>query len=130
MSGYIEKGAIRRHELVGPEIWRMEIELPRTAAEAKPGQFIDIHINDGVHLLRRPISIAGTDPGRGIVEIFYRVVGEGTKFLSHMKEGDIIDSLSRWPSGRCRRRRRHRAHPVCLEKSGTGTDDRGYRREK
>ena len=93
VSGYIEKGAIRRHELVGPEIWRMEIELPRTAAEAKPGQFIDIHINDGVHLLRRPISIAGTDPGRGIVEIFYRVVGEGTKFLSHMKGGDIIDSL-------------------------------------
>jgi len=93
LAGYIEKGAIRRHELVGPEIWRMEIELPRTARDAKPGQFIDIRIPDGTRILRRPISIAGTDPGRGITEIFYRVVGKGTEILSHLKAGDVIDSL-------------------------------------
>lgn len=93
MAGYIEKGAIRRHELVGPDIWRMEIELPRTARDAKPGQFINIKINDNTKLLRRPISIAGTDPGRGITEIFYRVVGEGTALLSRMRTGDVVDSL-------------------------------------
>lgn len=93
MAGYIEKGAIRRHELVGPDIWRMEIELPRTARDARPGQFINIKINDNTKLLRRPISIGGTDPGRGIVEIFYRVVGEGTALLSRLRAGDTIDSL-------------------------------------
>lgn len=93
MAGYIERGPIRRHELVGPSVWRMEIELPRTSREAAPGQFINIKIPDSAKLLRRPISIAGTDPGRGITEIFYRVVGEGTEALSRMRAGDVIDSL-------------------------------------
>ena len=93
MAGFIEKGVIRRHELVGPSIWRMDIELPRTAREALPGQFINIKIPDSSKLLRRPISIAGTDPGRGVTEIFYRVVGEGTKLLSHLRAGDVVDSL-------------------------------------
>ncbi len=93
MAGYIEKGVIRRHELVGPSIWRMEIELPRTAREARPGQFINVKIPDPSKLLRRPISIAGTDPGRGTVEIFYRVVGSGTEILSRMRVGETIDSL-------------------------------------
>lgn len=93
MAGYIEKGAIRRHELVGPSIWRMEIELPRTAREAQPGQFIDVKINDASRLLRRPISIAGTIPGRGLVEIIYRVVGAGTEALARMRVGETVDCL-------------------------------------
>lgn len=98
MAGYIEKGVIRRHVLAGPDIWRMEIELPRIAGEAVPGQFVNIRIPDGTRILRRPISIAGTVPGRGIVEIFYRVVGGGTRILSWLKEGDVVDCLG--PLGR------------------------------
>ena len=93
MSGYIEKGVIRLHEKVGTDIWRMQAELPLTAKEAKPGQFVHVSVNDSCKLLRRPISIAGTDPMKGLVEIIYRVVGEGTERLSYMKVGDKIDSL-------------------------------------
>ena len=93
MAGVIEKGIIRRHDLVGPDIWCMDIELPHTAKTARPGQFINIKIGDASRILRRPISIAGTDPGRGMLTIFYRVVGEGTKWLSHCSVGDVIDSL-------------------------------------
>lgn len=93
MSGYIEKGVIRLHEKVGTDIWRMQAELPLTAKEAKPGQFVHVSVNDSCKLLRRPISIAGKDPMKGLVEIIYRVVGEGTERLSYMKVGDKIDSL-------------------------------------
>lgn len=93
MAGVLEKGVIRQHEQAGPDIWRMEIELPRTAALAKPGQFIHIHVNDASKILRRPISIAGADARTGIVEILYRVVGGGTKCLSRLAKGDTIDSL-------------------------------------
>lgn len=93
MSGYIEKGVIRLHEKVGTDIWRMQAELPRTAKDAKPGQFVHVSVNDASKLLRRPISIAGTDPVKGLVEIIYRVVGEGTERLSRMNVGDTIDSL-------------------------------------
>ena len=61
MSGFVEKGIIRVHNHVGPDIWLMQIELPRIAKEAKPGQFVHVKVNDPRYILRRPISIAGTD---------------------------------------------------------------------
>ena len=93
MKGYVEKGVICQHDKVGPAIWRMIIELPKTAREAQPGQFIHVKINDCSKLLRRPISIAGADPEKGLVEIIYRVVGEGTLLMSQMHEGDRLDCL-------------------------------------
>lgn len=93
MSGFIEKGPIVRHELVGPAIYLMEMALPKTAALAEPGQFLHIKTPGPYQLLRRPISISGADKEKGIVEIIYRVVGAGTEAMSHMKTGDVVDSL-------------------------------------
>lgn len=93
MSGFVEKGIIRVHNHVGPGIWLMQIELPRIAKEAKPGQFVHVKVNDPRYILRRPISIAGTDAGRGLVEIIYRIVGKGTDAMSHLKVGDTLDCL-------------------------------------
>lgn len=93
MSGFVEKGIIRVHDHVGPDIWLMQIELPRIAKEAKPGQFVHVKVNDPRYILRRPISIAGTNPGKGRVEIIYRIVGKGTDAMSHLKVGDTIDCL-------------------------------------
>ena len=50
-------------------------------------------VNDPRYILRRPISIAGTNPGKGRVEIIYRIVGKGTDAMSHLKVGDTIDCL-------------------------------------
>ncbi|MDY6084724.1 MAG: dihydroorotate dehydrogenase electron transfer subunit [Dialister sp.] len=93
MAGVLEKGVIQRHEQVGPDIWQMVIQLPRTAGLARPGQFVHIRTNDESMILRRPISIAGTDKENGTVGILYRVVGSGTKRLSQAIKGDVIDSL-------------------------------------
>ena len=93
MAGYVEKGIIWLHKKIAKDIWQMQIELPLTAREAKPGQFIHMKVNDPRYLLRRPISIAGTDPEKGLVEIIYRIVGKGTEAMSHLKEGDVVDSL-------------------------------------
>ncbi len=98
METFIEKGILRRHDLVGPAVWRMQMELPRIAKAAAPGQFIHIKIGDASHLLRRPISIAGTDSGRGLLTIYYRVVGVGTEWLSTCRTGDVLDCAG--PLGR------------------------------
>lgn len=50
-------------------------------------------VNDPTCILRRPISIAGTEPGKGILEIIYRIVGKGTEAMSHLKAGDVVDCL-------------------------------------
>ena len=67
MSGFVEKGIIRLHNHVGPDIWLMQIELPRIAKEAQPGQFIHVKVNAPRYILRRLMSFACTDAGRVIV---------------------------------------------------------------
>lgn len=70
MAGYVEKGIIWLHKKIAKDIWQMQIELPLTAREAKPGQFIHMKVNDPRYLLRRPISIAGTDPEKDSLKSF------------------------------------------------------------
>lgn len=54
-----------------------------------PGQFINIKL-DGFYL-RRPISIYSFGPD--FLTIIFKVVGEGTKALSQMRKGGILDVL-------------------------------------
>ena len=78
---------------LNPTVTLMDIEAPLVAAKAKPGQFIHVKVNDPTCILRRPISIAGTEPGKGILEIIYRIVGKGTEAMSRLKAGDVVDCL-------------------------------------
>jgi dihydroorotate dehydrogenase electron transfer subunit len=55
---------------------------------AKPGQFINLYLRDKSMLLPRPISICLTEKKR--ITLVYRVVGNGTKELSSLKEQDSL----------------------------------------
>ncbi len=60
--------------------------------QATPGQFVNVLIGDGAaHPLRRPISIASANLQEETLSLVYRVVGEGTKWLSERSRGDLID---------------------------------------
>ena len=54
------------------------------------GQFIHVKCGHS-RLLRRPISIC--DWGEGLLRMVFEVRGEGTQWLSHRKEGDMLDVL-------------------------------------
>lgn len=58
------------------------------SCDAKPGQFINLYLQDKSMLLPRPISICFTEKNR--ITLVYRVVGNGTKELSSHKEGDSL----------------------------------------
>jgi len=58
----------------------------------KPGQFINIYLDDKTTLLPRPISVCQV--GCKTITIVYKVVGKGTKTLSHYSEGHILKVLS------------------------------------
>lgn len=67
--------------------------------QVQPGQFVNLLIGSGLaHPLRRPLSIAESDPLLGRLSLVYRLVGAGTKWLSEQKKGDHIDVLG--PLGR------------------------------
>lgn len=60
-----------------------------TSSLKNPGQFINIKL-DGFYL-RRPISVCDYD--EETITIIYKTVGEGTKAMSLLKEGAVLDIL-------------------------------------
>ena len=74
-----------------------------TEAVKKPGQFVNIKIEEDGLFLRRPISVCdcenaggnGNEKEKGTITIIYKVVGKGTEKMSRMKSGtlDILSGL-------------------------------------
>lgn len=86
-------GTILAQEQVAAGVYRIELQLPSLSALAAPGQFVQLRLLDGAHLLRRPLGIAERSPLRGSVTLFYRVVGSGTQALARLKKGATVHVL-------------------------------------
>jgi len=71
------------------------LENETLAGEALPGQFLHLRIaaRSLTPFLRRPFSIAGALPGKGLLQVLFRVVGEGTELLSKVERGDELECL-------------------------------------
>ena len=85
-----ETAKILSQNKIADGIYSMWIETS-AAKEAKPGQFIDVYVNDDSKLLPRPISICEVKDDS--LRIVYRVVGGGTKIMSTYQEGDEIQII-------------------------------------
>lgn len=85
---------IVRHEQIAPDHYLMRVLAPEIAKKAKPGQFV--HVLPGTTmdpLLRRPISLHGIDPAKGTISLLYRVVGRGTRMISELPVGGVVDIM-------------------------------------
>lgn len=76
---------------LNPTVTQMEIEAPRVAKKALPGQFIILRVdNDGERI---PLTVAGVDRDRGTVKIIFQIVGATTEILNNKKEGEFIQDF-------------------------------------
>ena len=78
---------LKKQEL-SPGILEYDIEAPRVAKKALPGQFIVLRVNEEGE--RVPLTIADFDREKGIVTILFQVVGASTGLLASLKEGASI----------------------------------------
>jgi dihydroorotate dehydrogenase electron transfer subunit len=77
---------------VMPRVHLLWLEAPEIAAEAQPGQFVTLRCGEGFeYLLRRPFSIHRMEAGK--LALVFRVVGKGTEWLSHRREGELLDLI-------------------------------------
>jgi len=79
------------------DYYRMGLAFPDLAKRAKPGQFVMVRVSErSIPLLRRPFSIHRPliveEEVQGF-ELLFKVVGEGTRALSEMKRGGMLDVL-------------------------------------
>lgn len=69
-------------------VFQMDIEAPRVAKSAKPGQFVIVKVDEKGE--RVPLTIADYDLERGTVSIVFQVVGASSKKIQSLNEGDSI----------------------------------------
>lgn len=81
-------------------LYKFSVEAKEIMDLAKPGNFIEIRINENLDpFLRRPISIYNLDKENGILEFIFQVKGKGTELLAKKEEGDLIDIIGPLGSG-------------------------------
>ena len=78
---------LKKQEL-SPGILEYDIEAPRVAKKALPGQFIVLRVNEEGE--RVPLTIADFDREKGTVTILFQVGGASSEILASLKEGDAI----------------------------------------
>lgn len=87
----IKAKLLKKFELL-PGIFKFSIKANEIVDSAKPGNFIEIRVNNNMDpFLRRPISIYNMDKENGILEFIFQVKGKGTEILSKTNEGELID---------------------------------------
>lgn len=83
------------HVAIGADVFKLDVDAADIANDTFPGQFAQLKVNGLIHpLLRRPISVADVDKTTGSMTFIYRVVGEGTRLLSEIPQGGMVDIIA------------------------------------
>lgn len=82
---------VHREEMAQGTIILNEIEAPRIAKKAKPGQFVILQADETGE--RIPLTMADTDPEKGTITIIYMVVGKSTARFKGLNVGDEYYAL-------------------------------------
>ena len=77
---------ILKKEQLTPIIVLMEVEAPRLAASAKPGQFLIVRAHEKGE--RIPLTVCDYDTERGTVTIVTQIVGASSRQICHLNQGD------------------------------------------
>ncbi len=77
---------VEREEMAQGTIISNWIRAPKIARKAKPGQFVILRANEKGE--RIPLTMADTDPERGLINVIYMVVGKSTALFKTLKVGD------------------------------------------
>lgn len=77
---------VNREEMSEGNVILNEIEAPKIAGKAKPGQFVILKSGEGGE--RIPLTMAETDAEKGTITVIYMVVGKSTALFKTLPVGD------------------------------------------
>jgi ferredoxin--NADP+ reductase len=84
-------------EVLAPDVVRFGVDAPHIARKRMPGQFVIIRLREGGE--RIPLTIAGADKARGVIQLVVQGVGKTTRELNDLEVGDTIIDVA-GPLGR------------------------------
>ena len=83
---------ILRKKVLTPTITLMEVEAPRLAAAARPGQFLIVRAREQGE--RIPLTICDYDTSRGTVTICIQAIGASTRLINSLEEGECFTDFA------------------------------------
>lgn len=87
-----ETVVVRENKKVNGSYYKLTFRSLKLARMAKPGQFLNVRIQDGfIPFLRRPFSYYRVAGDR--VEVLYEILGQGTRLLAGKRPGDCLQVL-------------------------------------
>lgn len=87
---------VRSHRETHPGFFWLELEFPPDYPEVLPGQYLNLRTGTRLDpLFRRPFGVVEfrREPEAAVVELYYGVVGDGTRAMSRLVAGDEVDCL-------------------------------------
>lgn len=89
---FVENAEVLDHQAHPGRQYVLRLSAPRSAATARPGQFV--HLQCGPELpMRRPFSIMRAAEKQGWVDILYKIFGEGTRELARRQKGERLSVM-------------------------------------
>ena len=82
---------ITRKHMLTPTICLMDVEVPRIAAAALPGQFLIVRARPEGE--RIPLTICDYDRAKGTVTIVTQIVGASSRMICALEEGDCFTDV-------------------------------------
>ena len=82
---------VKREEMSDGTVILNEIEAPKIALKAKPGQFVILKANEDGE--RVPLTMAESDPDKGTITVIYQIVGKSTALFKTLQEGDAYQDV-------------------------------------
>ena len=80
-----------KREMAEKTVCHFKVEAARIARKAKPGQFVVLRVNETGE--RIPLTMGGTDPSAGTIDLIFQVVGKSTALLRTLNVGDTITDI-------------------------------------
>lgn len=79
---------ISKKRLLAPNIYLMEVDAPRVAKSAQPGQFVIVRVRENGE--RIPLTIADYNREKGTVTIVTQTIGASTRLICALDEGEAL----------------------------------------
>jgi dihydroorotate dehydrogenase electron transfer subunit len=89
---FVEDAQVLAHEAFSGDQRVLRLHAPQCAARAAPGSFVHLQCDPSL-LMRRPFSIMRASPASGWIDIFYKVLGEGTRLLARRQPGESVSMM-------------------------------------
>jgi len=94
MKKEIKDLKVAANERFSESLFCLKLTCEEPLPEMRPGQFVEVRVDgSGKVFLRRPISIHFVDRQRNELWLLIQMVGEGTRQLSQLQPGDLVNVL-------------------------------------